>query len=226
MTDVWFPTKRTVRLMRGGRRLQAALAISAIGVLVLSGCATQKAGSAAVAGDQRLTEAQLADLSDELDGLYEANAEAQRLPDDQLTLSVLSWWINEQLIGAIADEEGLSATQSQIDEVLGADQEQRDAISLSNGIPPSRLEAAAEVFVLSSALTESLAKPGATPEETDAALVARIQKTADEMGISVNPRFGTWNAEKVSVEPRDPERLSSPAGGVADPPALDIPGQG
>lgn len=212
--------------MRGGRRFRVALAVSAIGVLVLSGCSTQKAGSAAVAGDERLTQAQLADLFDELDGLYDVNAEAQRLPDDQLTLSVLSWWINEQLIGAIADEEGLSATQAQIDEVLGADQEQRDAISLGNGIPPSRLDAAAEVFVLSSAITESLAEPGATPEETDAAFVALLQQTADDLGISVSPRFGTWNPETVSVEPRDPERLSSPAGGVADPPALDVPGQG
>ena len=226
MTGVFDPTKRTVRPMRGGRRLRVVVAVLAIGVLVLSGCATQKAGSAAVAGDERLTETQLADLFDELDGLYEVNPDSQRLPDDQLTLSVLSWWVNEQLIGAIAEAEGIIATQAQIDEVLGADQEQRDAISLGNGIPPSRLDAAAEVFVLSSAITESLTEPGATPEETDAALVALLQDTADELGVSVNPRFGNWNSETVSVEPRDPERLSSPAGGVAEPPALDINGQG
>lgn len=217
--------------MRGGRRLGSkrltvVLAVSALSVVALAGCATQKAGSAAVAGDERLTESQLTDLFAELDGLYEENPESQRLPDDQLTLSVLSWWINEQLIGAIAEEEGLTATQSQIDEVLGAEQEQRDAISLGNGIPLSRLDAAAEVFVLSSALTESLAQPGATPEDTDAALVARLQETADALGISVSPRFGTWNADTVSVEPRNPERLSSPAGGIADPLPLDIPGQG
>lgn len=226
MTGVMDPTRRTVRPMRGGRRLRVALAVSAIGVVLLSGCATQKAGSAAVAGDERLTETQLTDLFVELDGLYEANPDAQPLPNDQLTISVLSWWINEQLIGAVAEEEGLTATQAQIDEVLGADQEQRDAISLGNGIPPSRLEAAAEVFVLSSALTESLTEPGATPEETDAALVALIQETADELGVSVNPRFGSWNSQTVSVEPRNPERLSSPAGGVAEPPVLDVPGQG
>ncbi len=139
MTGVIDSTTRTVRPMRGGRRLRVALAVSAIGMLVLSGCATQKAGSAAVAGDERLTETQVTDLFDELDGLYEANPDSQRLPDDQLTISVLSWWVNEQLIGAIAEEQGLTATQAEIDEVLGADQKQRDAISLQNGIPPSRL---------------------------------------------------------------------------------------
>jgi hypothetical protein len=202
------------------------VAVVAVSVLALSGCATQKAGSAAVAGDERLTEAQLAELYDELDELYNVNPDSQRLPNDQLTLSVLSWWVNEQLIGAVAKEEGLTATQAQIDEVLGSDQQQRDAISLSNGIPPSRLEAAAEVFVLSSALADALAQPGATKEEANAALLTRLQQTADELGISISPRFGSWNSQTVSVEPRNPERLSSPAGGITEPPTLGIPGQG
>lgn len=211
-----------MRPMRG-RRLRAVLAASAIAVLLLSGCGTQKGGSAAVAGDERLTESQLTDLFDELDALYDANPEAQRLPDDQLTLSVLSWWVNEQLIGAIAEQEGLTATQTQVEEVLGADQEQQDAIALSNGIPPSRLPAAAEVFVLSNALTESLSADGASPEEANAALLALLQETADDLGISVNPRFGSWNSDAVAVEPRDPERLSSPAGGAPLPAELDVP---
>lgn len=202
------------------------LAVVAISVLALSGCATQKAGSAAVVGDERLTEAQLTELYGELDELYNVNPDSQRLPNDQLTLSVLSWWVNEKLIATIAEEEGLTATQAQIDQVLGADQKQRDAISLGNGIPPSRLDAAAEVFVLSSALTDSLAGPGATKAETDAAFLARLQQTADELGVSISPRFGTWNSATVSVEPRNPERLSSPADGATEPPVLDIPGQG
>lgn len=210
-------------LMRGRGRLRAAVALFVLGVLVLSGCSAQKAGSAAVAGDERLTENQLADLFNELDDLYAANPDAQRLPNDQLTLSVLSWWINQQLIGAIAEERDLAATATEIDEVLGADDEQRDAIALSNGIPPSRLGAAAEVFVLSNALTDSLAAEGASPQEVDAQLGALLQETAADLGVSVSPRFGSWNGEAVAVEPRDPERLSIPAGGVAAPPELDIP---
>ncbi len=218
-----------MKLMHGARRRRVALAVSVLGVLgilFLSGCSTQKAGSAAVAGDNRLTEAELTDLFDELNTLYEANPDAQRLPDDQLTLSVLSWWINEQLIGTVARERGLTATAAQVDEVLGADQQQRDAIALSNGIPPSRLDAAAEVFVLSNALTESLSADGAAPDEVDAALVALLGDTADNLGVSVSPRFATWNSETVSVEPRNPDRLSAPAGGVATPPGLNIPDQG
>jgi len=212
-----------VALMRGGRQLRAAVAVSVLGVVVLSACSAQKAGSAAVAGDERLTENQLAELFDELDDLYAANPDAQRLPDEQITLSVLSWWINEQLIGALAEERDLTATATEIDEVLGADQEQRDAIALSNSIPPSRLDAAAEVFVLSNSLAESLAAEGVSPEEAQAELGALLQETAADLRISVSPRFGSWNGDAVAVEPRDPERLSSPAGGVAGAPELDVP---
>jgi len=212
-----------VGLMRGRRRLRAAVAMSVLGVVVLSACSAQKAGSAAVAGDDRLTENQLADLFDELDDLYAANPDAQRLPDEQITLSVLSWWINEQLIGRLAEERDLTATATAIDQVLGADQEQRDAIALSNSIPPSRLDAAAEVFVLSNSLAESLAAEGASPEEAQAELGVLLRETAADLGVSVSPRFGSWNSEAVAVEPRDPDRLSTPASGVAEPPELDVP---
>lgn len=214
-----------MNLMRGGRRLRAAVAVSVsvVALIALSGCSTQKAGSAAVAGDERLTENQLAEMFDELDSLYAANPDAQRLPDDQITQSVLSWWINEQLIGAMADERDLTATATEIDEVLGADQAQRDAIALSNGIPPSRLGAAAEVFVLSNALSESIVADGGSPEEAQTELGVLLQETAADLGVSVSPRFGSWNGEAVAVEPRDPERLSTPAGRAAVPPELDIP---
>lgn len=210
-------------LMRGGRRLRAAVAVSVLGLIVLSGCSTQKAGSAAIAGDERLTENQLAEMFDELDSLYAANPDAQRLSDDQITQSVLSWWINEQLIGAMADERDLTATATEIDEVLGADEAQRDAIALSNGIPPSRLDAAAEVFVLSNSLAESFVADGESPEQAQAELGTLLKETAADLGVSVSPRFGSWNGEAVAVEPRDPERLSSPASGVAVPPELDVP---
>jgi len=165
----------------------------------------------------------LAELFDELDDLYAANPDAQRLPDEQITLSVLSWWINEQLIGRLAEERDLTATATAIDQVLGADQEQRDAIALSNSIPPSRLDAAAEVFVLSNSLAESLAAEGASPEEAQAELGVLLRETAADLGVSVSPRFGSWNSEAVAVEPRDPDRLSTPASGVAEPPELDVP---
>lgn len=218
--------KRQVRAMRGGGRLRAVLLVLVIGVLVLSGCGTQKAGAAAVAGDERLTEAQLADLFDELDGLFDASQDGQRLPDDQLTLSILSLWVNQQLIGAIAEEEELSVTEAEIDAALPADQAERDAISRENAIPPSQLESLAELSLLFSAFSETQAEPGATPEETQAVLFERLQATADALQISVSPRFGTWNPETLAVDPRNPDRLSSPADGVVEPPSLDVPGQG
>jgi hypothetical protein len=184
-----------------------------VGLLALAGCSTtQKAGSAAIVGDQRLTESQVADWVDELSTLYENNPSAQRPPDDQLSLAVVSWWLNEQLTNELANQKGVSATQSEVDQLLGSDQQQRDTLSAQNAIPPSQLEAAAEYVVLRKALGSQLA-PGASSGKADDAYLAELRKVADDLGVSVNPRFGDWNPELPGLEARDSTRLSSPAAG-------------
>lgn len=195
--------------MRGGRRVRSALALAALGVVVLSGCATQQAGAAAVVGDERLPETQVAEWTDELDALYAANPDAQRPPDDQLTLVLMSWWLNEQVTAALAEQEGVTASAAEIDELLGTDPAQREAASAQNGIPPSTLEAAAEYVILRRSLGQALA-PGATPEEADAAYLEALKVTAEELDVSVSPRFGVWNPDIPGLEPRATERLSRP----------------
>lgn len=195
--------------MRGGRRARSALVLAALGVVVLGGCATHQAGAAAVVGEERLTESQLADWSEELAAVYEANPDVQQPPEDQLTLVLTSWWLNEQVTAALAEEEGVTASAADIDELLGTDQAQRDAASAQNAIPPSALEAAAEYVILRRSLGEALA-PGASAEEADAAYLEALRATAEDLDVSVSPRFGTWNPEIPGLEPRALERLSRP----------------
>jgi len=184
-----------------------------VGLLALAGCSTtQKAGSAAIVGDQRLTESQVADWVDELSALYESNPEGQRPPDDQLSLAVVSWWLNEQLTAELASQNDVTATQSQVDQLLGNDQSQRDTLSSQNAIPPSQLEAAAKYVVLRRALGTQLA-PGASSCKADDAYLAALRTVADDVGVSVSPRFGDWNPELPGLEARNKERLSSPAAG-------------
>lgn len=189
--------------------MRSALVLAALGIVVLSGCATHQAGAAAVVGDERLPESQLAEWTAELDELYAANPDTQRPPDDQLTLVLMSWWLNEQVTAVLAEQEGVTASATEIDELLGTDPAQREAASAQNGIPPTTLEAAAEYVILRRSLGAALA-PDATPEEADAAYLEALKETAAELDISVSPRFGVWNPEIPGLEPRATERLSSP----------------
>lgn len=211
---------RSVKRMRASTHRAGVLAAAA-GALLLAGCGPQLAGSAAVAGDDRLTDAQVSEQIDELDELYGANTEVQRLSDAQLTQAAISWWLNGQVLGAFALENDLTVTDAQVDEVLGAP-DQRDEIAMGAGIAPSQLEAAARALVTYQLAFESLAATGASQDEVGAALAAELELVAKELGVSVNPRFGSgWvPGLEQQLAPRNPERLSKPATGTEPLPLL------
>lgn len=200
--------------MAGSRRWAVA-AVATMAVSVLAGCGTQLAGSAAVAGDERLTDAQVSDQIDEIDALYAANPETQRLSDTQLTQASISWWLNAQVLQQFGAENDLVVTEAQIDEVLGA-AEQRDEISMGAGVAPSQLESAARALVTYQVAFEALAASGASQEEVAAQLAAELELTAKDLDVSVNPRFGSgWvPGLEQQLAPRNPERLSRPALGT------------
>jgi hypothetical protein len=180
--------------------------------MVLAGCGTQLAGSAAVAGDSRLTDAQVSEQIDELESLYAANPETQALSDTQLTQAAISWWLNGQVLEEFREANDLTVTEAQVDEVLGA-AEQRDEISMGAGVAPSQLESAARALVTYQVAFEALAASGASQEEVAAQLAAELELVAKELDVSVNPRFGSgWvPGLEQQLAPRNPERLSRPA---------------
>jgi hypothetical protein len=217
--------------MGGSRRLVSTLGgvLVALGVTMLAGaltgCGTQLAGSAAVAGDQRLTDAEVSDQIDELDALYAASPETQRLSDDQLTQAAISWWLNVQVLERFAAENDLTVTEAQVDEVLGA-ADQRTEISMGAGVAPSQLESAARALVTYQLAFEALAAGGGSQQDVAAALAAELELVAKELDVSVNPRFGSgWvPGLEQQLAPRNPERLSAPALG-SEPLPLITPEQ-
>lgn len=199
--------------MRGARRRVLVVASMAVVAVALTGCGTQKAGTAATAGDERLTESELVAQLDELDALYSANTDVARIPDDALVASSVSWWLNWQVAQQVAEDLDITVTDAQIDAVLGAPDQDLDQISMAAGIAPSLLEGAAEAAVVQSVLFQQGTADGTSEEEVAVQVNETFQKAADEMGISVNPRFGSgWAPDfQGQLLPRDPERLSSPA---------------
>jgi hypothetical protein len=196
----------------GGSRRWAGAVVATLAVTVLAGCGTQLAGSAAVAGDSRLTDTQVSEQIDELDSLYAANPETQALSDTQLTQAAISWWLNAQVLAEFRERNNLTVTEAQVDEVLGAS-EQRDEISMGAGVAPSQLESAARALVTYQVAFEVLAASGASQEEVAAQLAAELELVAKDLDVSVNPRFGSgWvPGLEQQLAPRNPERLSRPA---------------
>jgi hypothetical protein len=207
--------------MIGTSKVRSRAVVAAAGVaalLVLSACGTQKAGSAALVDGQRLTQAEVADQVQEMDDLYSSNPDAQRLTNDQLTQASISWWLNDRVIEAYAEANDIVVTDAQVDQVLGPE-DQRDQLSLSTGVPPSQLEAAARAVVAYQAARQSFVQDGQTKDEALASLADELTQTAEDIGVKVNPRFGSGWAPGLTqlLLPRDPERLSSPAAPIATP---------
>lgn len=200
------------------RRRTVALVVPLLALAFLAGCGTQKAGSAAIAGDDRLSQSDVTDQVDEMVALYDDNPDAQRLTDEQLTQAAISWWLNDQVLTEYASTNDIEVTDAQIDQVLGPD-DQREQISLSAGVAPSQLEAAARAVVVYQTAAQALSDGGIGQQQVAAELNTQLGEVADSIGVRVNPRFGGgWTPGlEQQLQPRNPDRLSSPAGGEAPP---------
>lgn len=189
--------------------------------LLLTGCGQVKAGSAAIVGEDVLTEAQVAEVSEEVNTVVsEADAEVA-LPPAELNQRIVALWIDEVLTERLAAKQQVEVAAGEVDTFLEQfDEASRLQIASEAGIPPSQIERAAETALLRDKLALALA-PDASQEEQTAALFDALKVTSDDLGVSVNPRFGSWDATIPGVGARDDSRLSSLAEGTIE----DVPQQ-
>lgn len=197
----------TGMLLRRKRRVVLLVAVACLALL--TACDPVKSGSAAIVGDNSLTTMQLSDLTDEVDATIAAADAQSSMSADQLNQGLVSLWVQEELIDVVAAEHGVTATQTEIDKYLAQfDKKTQLQIVTSAGIPPSGLERAVEATILRSKLGAVLA-PGGSQEDQTIAITQEMVKVADEVGVSVNPRFGSWDGSIPGVQPRSVDRLSA-----------------
>ena len=202
------------------RRLVPVTVLSTVlCVVVLSGCSTPvKAGAAAVVGDERVPtssveatttsvreQAQEEDLG-ELDG-----ATLNRITVERAIRSLLT--------AELAEREGVSVTEGEVDDYLAeieaaGQSEQLNVDALNNGVPSSELRGEVHDFLLRQKVGEELVE-GTGPEveqERGAAVSEAFVALAEEIGVSVSPRYGTWDAQTVSILPGEGDLSRQPSG--------------
>ena len=211
-----------MRIMRrGGRAAGAGAALFlAAAVLAASGCAGPiPAGSAAIVGEDRVT----------TDALAGQVAEIQRglgqpvdTPDEGLLRSVLQRMIVVELVEVAAERQGIDVPQGEVDAAILTAEAQlgsREAIDeslLQSNVPPSELERWIRFNLLIEALARSLV-PEAPPEQQQAALFEYVVATGEEIGVTVSPRFGTWNPADLQIGPTPTDLSIVPSSPVLDP---------
>jgi len=190
------------------RRRTGLLAGVLMCILATTACGSGvKAGSAATVDDSTLTESQVADISDEINGVIADSNSDQVLPANEINLRIVALWVDEQITEHLAAERGVTVTDSEVDTLLNKfDKNARVDITTGSAIPPSQLERAAQTLLLRQKLGMDLA-PGGDNDAQAAALTAALVDTANSLDVSVNPRFGTW----------DPSTWVGPDGAPAPP---------
>jgi hypothetical protein len=176
------------------------LALSAI-ALVLAACGN--AGAAAVVGNERITDVQVAEIVEET---LTAQGQPKDTPADQLTGQVLQRLVTITLVDQLAEQEGVVATQGEIDgltrqyEAQAGGPEQVVQTFVQQNVAPSMIAPLIRLNILATKLGRQLA-PTADQNGQTQAVVLALGALSEEEGTSVAPRYGTWSAAELSLGP-------------------------
>lgn len=190
--------------------LAASLAASS---LLISGCGTTNAGTAATVGSEAISDKQ---LSDWVQGVLVATGKSPNAIDETVTSNSLNLLIYLDLLDAVAGAVGATASQGEIDAAhksliqAGATEEQIEASAAQSGIAPAAIPAFIRANVLTPKIQSALA-PGATPEQQQTAFQQALVTAANELGVTVNPRYGSWGPDSI--------KLGAPPSDLSIPPA-------
>lgn len=209
---------------RAARRRAPARALGALGVvpvalaavLALTGCDRLQAGAAAVVGSTRITENQVdKDASTVVSALKKIGGQVPGTA--ALLRAQIEFRVDAQLVAIAAQRQGITITKGEIDALIqtsgGRTQLENQLVAQSTlWLPPPQLDSLAREFLQQQQLQQLLA-PGQSANAQAAALNVYIDKVANEVGVAISPRYGSWNLKTLSIT-AGVNDLSVPAGGT------------
>ena len=184
--------------------------VLSIAALALTGCS--QVDSAASVGDSEIA---LADLQSQVNLILSeregVDTTQMQLEDGEaLTRSQLSYMISNLIIAGVAQDQKVEVTKAEIDAYkveiytnIGGEANLPNVL-VSASIPSTSLDDVLRRDLILRKISEREAATGSD----DAAINERIQtlvtEKATSLGITVNPRYGTWDAVTLSVIATDP----------------------
>jgi hypothetical protein len=198
---------------RRTRAVSAALLVSSLAAasVVVSGCGSTDAGTAAKVGSETISETELTDWTQ---GVLVATGKSPNAIEAQVTANSLNLLIYLDLLDGLAGAVGVTASQGEIDAAGqsllqgGATEKDVEASAAQAGIAPDEIESFLRANVLTPKIQEILA-PGASAEEQQAIFRQALVTTANELGVTVNPRYGSWSPDSIQIG-APPSDLSIP----------------
>lgn len=183
--------------------------IAVLSALVLTGCA--KADTAASIGDITITQAQAQSKIDEL--LAERakidTAGTQFETGNALNRSQLRFTIITTVFDEIAKELKITVSATELENSrqgiygqIGGEAELSKSLVAAQ-IAPSNFDRYLRATIISEKLSGALAMGGVGEAEIQARISELLQKKAEQLNVTVNPRYGIWDDASGDLIPVD-----------------------
>ncbi|WP_240957296.1 SurA N-terminal domain-containing protein [Streptomyces chilikensis] len=191
--------------MQRRRRRTALLLSAALAAPLLTACgADAHPGAAAVVGGERITQAQVEERVREVRDAQRAvvteDEQYRQVVAQTGTLArfTVQGMVIDRVLHHAADDAGVEVTPKEVQDLrtsleqqLGGRQGLENTWLQQYGVAPERLEENLRLQVAASELARRLGAETDSPEFTRA-----LAASSKELGIEINPRYGTWDVEK------------------------------
>ena len=182
----------------------------AVAALLLTGCS--QVGAAATLGDVKITQATVQGSVDSIlaERAKVDTTQMQLETGEALNRGQLRFHLYSALLRAIGEEIKIEVTKAEIDtrranileQVGGA--ESLPAELVNAGIAPGDLDQYIELISFSEKISQALAASGVTEDQIGIELQKLVAAKANELGVTINPRYGKWDAEVADIVADDP----------------------
>ena len=190
--------------------MKKILAITAaVATFLLAGCS--QVGAAATVGDTKITQAT---VQASVDAILSERAKVdttqmQLETGSTLNVSQLRFHLLGTLLRELGQELKLNVTKAEIDsrrasilEQVGGEAALPNAL-VNAGIAPQDLDRYIEAIAYSDKISQKLTAAGVTEDQLGQEIQKLVVAKAKEIGLTVNPRYGKWDATTADVVAAD-----------------------
>ncbi|MEE1938533.1 SurA N-terminal domain-containing protein [Streptomyces sp. TRM 70361] len=191
--------------------LSAAAAVLVAAPLLTACGGEAHAGAAAVVGGERITMSQVQSKVEAVRAAQRDHEQADVLIKEtgQLTRSTLSGLVLRRVLERAAGDAGVTVSRAEIQEArelaarqVGGPERLESLMLRQQAATPDEIDEMLRVQLLVQGLAEKLGANLQTPQGQEE-LRAELEKASRELDVSVNPRYGKWDDEQVSLAEAD-----------------------
>ena len=182
----------------------------AAAALLLTGCS--QVGAAATLGDTKITQAT---VQGSIDSIL---AERAKIDTTQMQLETgevlnrgqLRFHLFSEILREVGKDLKLEVTKAEIDTRRASILEQVGGVELlpsalvGAGIAPEDLDKYIEALSFSDKISQTLVAKGVTEDQIGTEIQKLIVAKANELGVTVNPRYGKWDPTVADIVENDP----------------------